>query len=106
MNKVTGTLATSLIAVSLYHGAAQADLNGWYMQQLFEPSENQLAMEQRGRIMIYDGLRDTDVQRALREEFDRVESMMFTGTVVTDERGEPARDEKTGKVIVENDGCD
>jgi hypothetical protein len=106
MNKVTGALTTSLIAVSLYNGAAQADLNDWYMQQLFEPSENQLAMEQRGRIMIYDGMRDRDVQRALHEQFDRVEAMMFTGTVVTDEKGEPARDEKTGKIIVENDGCD
>ena len=105
MDTLTSTLTTAIVAMTLYNGSVRADLADWYRQQLFEPGEQQLAMEERGRVMIYDGLRDTDVQRALDEQFDRVESMMFTGTVVTDEAGEPARDEETGEVLVENDGC-
>lgn len=106
MNTVTTLTSIAIIAGSLFTGNAQAELRDWYKQQLFEPSPQQLAMEQRGRIMIYDGLHDTDVQLALDEQFDRVESMMFTGTIVTDESGEPAIDRDTGEILVENDGCD
>ena len=105
MNTITSLITAAVVTTSLHCGDARADLNDWYMQQLFEPSEMQLAMERRGRVMIYNGLRDTDVQRALDEEFDRVDSMLFTGTVVTDEDGEPVRDEKTGEVLVENEEC-
>jgi len=106
MNTVNTLTSIAIIAGSLFTGIAQADLRDWYMQQLFEPSPEQLAMEQHGRIMIYNGLHDTDVQLALDKQFDRVESMMFTGTVVTNEQGEPAIDMETGEVLVENDGCD
>jgi hypothetical protein len=106
MNTVTTLTSIAIIAGSLFTGNAQAELRDWYKQQLFEPSPQQLAMEQRGRIMIYDGLRDTDVQLALDEQFDRVESMMFTGTIMTDGEGEPLVDSDTGEVLVEDDGCD
>jgi hypothetical protein len=106
MNTLTTLASIAVIGGSLFTGNARAELLDWYKQQLFEPSPQQLAMEQRGRIMIYDGLRDKDVQLALEEQFDRVESMMFTGTVVTDVQGEPLVDDETGEVLVENDGCD
>ena len=106
MKIMTGLMTGAVAAASLNCGMVRADLNDWYMQQLFEPSETQLAMERRGRVMIYDGLHDKDVQRALQQQFDRVEYMMFTGTVVTDERGEPARDKETGEILVEDDGCE
>lgn len=105
MNTVNRLTTITIIAIFLHAGYAHADVLDWYKKQLFEPTETQLAMEQRGRVMIYDGLRDTDVQRALDEQFERVDAMMFTGTVVTDEQGEPARDKETGEVLVENDGC-
>ena len=97
-------LTVSLAAMDA--GTVRADVNNWYLQQLFAPTDHQLAMERKGRIMIYDGLRDTDVERVLDTQFQRVGSMMFTGTVVTDDSGEPARDAETGEIIVENDGCD
>jgi len=106
MGTVTRMTLLAIAATSMLTTNVQAELLDWYKQQLFEPSSQQLAMEQNGRIMIYDGLRDKDVQRALDEQFDRVESMMFTGTIVTDESGEPAINRETGEVLVENDGCD
>jgi hypothetical protein len=105
MNTLTRLIAIAIVSTSVCVGNTRADSLDWYKQQLFSPGEQQLAMEARGRVMIYDGLFDTDVQRALDEQFDRVDSMMFTGTVVTDDNGEPVKDKETGKVLVENDGC-
>jgi hypothetical protein len=31
--------------------------------------------------------------------------MMFVGTVVTEESGEPATDEESGLLLTEDDGC-
>jgi hypothetical protein len=78
----------------------------WQLSLLFNPGEHQYEMERRGRVFIYDGLRDTEVERALDEQYHRVESMMFVNTVITDEDGVPLRDENTGEMLVENDGCD
>jgi hypothetical protein len=32
--------------------------------------------------------------------------MMFVNTVVTDDKGNPAKDPESGEVVTENDGCD
>jgi len=45
------------------------------------------------------------VQRALNEEFDRVEHMMFIRTKKTDEQAAIQRDTETGAVEYEDDGC-
>ncbi|HYQ71946.1 MAG TPA: hypothetical protein VET88_08460, partial [Gammaproteobacteria bacterium] len=64
---------------------------------LFSPTDSQLRAETRGRVMIYDGLEDADVERALDEQFDRVEHMMFVRTRHTAPDGESSYDD---------DGCD
>lgn len=98
--------ATLLLAMQTPVTAANSDqLYDWYLQRLFEPGSEQLAMEAQGRVQIYSGMKDSDVARALDEQFRRIDSMMFTGTVVTDPNGEPAKDPKTGETLVENDGC-
>ena len=100
-------LATvTVLASTLVHGAMSDPLGeDWQRQRLFDPTEHQLQQEQKGQIFVYVGLTDQDVVRAMDEHFDRVESMMFANTIVTDESGEPKRDEATGSVVVEDDGC-
>ena len=85
--------------------AAAADVEQIEIRRLFEPTKAELAAESNGRIYIYEGLRDRDVERALDEEFERVDSMMFIRTRKTDESGKVERDEQTGTAVVEDDGC-
>ena len=82
-----------------------ADVRDIELRRLFAPTVNELQSEERGRIYIYEGLKDTDVARAMSEEFDRVESMMFIRTQKTDKKGEVKKDPKTGTAMVEDDGC-
>jgi hypothetical protein len=77
----------------------------WQLNRLFNPDERQLTEERKGRVYIYDGLRDSDIRRALDEQFGRLESMMFIGTIITDEEGEPRKDKETGLIMIEADDC-
>ena len=86
--------------------AAPPSANSWQMERLFQPTQADLNAEARGRVMIYDGLTDRAVQRAFAEQFERLDAMMFTRTVVTDESGAPRTDPESGEVLTEEDGCD
>jgi hypothetical protein len=86
-------------------GSFATDIYQIELRRLFEPTEAERAAEAAGRIHIYDGLRDVDVERALEEEFDRVDSMMFIRVRPTDQRGDVLRDPETGLEQVEDDGC-
>ncbi|MDH5600437.1 MAG: hypothetical protein OEY78_03930 [Gammaproteobacteria bacterium] len=78
----------------------------WQVNRLFQPTESQKKKEQQdGQIMIYDGLRDTTIAKALDSNFDRIQNMMFTRVVVTRLSGQPEVDE-FGNAVVEDDGCD
>ncbi len=104
--KIRLTVATLITTLVVAGGAgAQADNHGWQLKKLFSPTSQDLAREARGQIFIYDGLRDTDVERALQNEFERIGSMMFVRTVITDRSGAPLRDE-TGGYVTEDDDCD
>jgi hypothetical protein len=85
--------------------ASAADVSDIERRRLFEPTQGELRDEAKGRIYIYDGLRDTDFSRAMDEEFERVENMMFIRIKPTDEQGEVFKDPDTGEDLVQDDGC-
>ena len=102
----TGTIALALCVGHNVSYAAPPSADSWQMKRLFQPTHADLKSEAKGRVMIYDGVTDKTVERALREQFQRVDAMMFTRTVVTDADGAPRRDPDSGVVLHEDDGCD
>jgi len=96
-----GVTVSPLSAASV---PAPAGENAWHTHSLFEPSLNQRRLEAKGRIMIYDGLPASTIERVLDSQFDRIQNMMFTRIIRTDHTGNPLRDSK-GQVLVEDDGC-
>jgi hypothetical protein len=85
--------------------ASAADIADIELRRLFDPTDAELASEAEGRVYIYDGLTDRDIQQAMNEEFERVVNMMFIRTRKTDETGQVKRDAETGEVKYEDDGC-
>jgi hypothetical protein len=98
----TGLIAGLLLASAI---SRAADVRDTELRRLFEPTQAELRGEADGRIYIYDGLQDTEVDRAMQEEFERVESMMFIREKQTDENGEILKDPETGEDVVQDDGC-
>jgi hypothetical protein len=88
-------LTRGIAALLLVTGQAVAD--SWQEKLLFNPPDSQITAEQKGRVMIYDGLKNTQIDRAMDTQFDRIEAMMFIRTITTDI--------ETGEVMVEDDGC-
>lgn len=105
---LTHTLRTAVLALGttiLLAATGPAAAGDWQEKLLFNPPASQLKLEQRGRIMIYDGLTDTQIAKAMDTQFDRIESMMFVRTIVTNDEGNAVHDNETGQGIVEDDGC-
>jgi hypothetical protein len=75
------------------------------LRRLLEPSQDELTQERNGRIYIYESLTNHDIQRAMDEQFDRIESMMFIRVPKTDASGNVQKDHSTGKALIEDDGC-
>jgi hypothetical protein len=86
--------------------ACSTDTLTWQQRRLHQPNKAELEWERTGHVMIYEGMTDREVERALDNHFNRVESMMFINTVVTDADGKPARHPESGELITEDDGCD
>lgn len=85
---------------------AASAIDDWQVERLLSPTEAQLARDAAQKVFIYDGLTDRLVERVMDEQFDRIQSMMFTRVVITDTQGEPVKDPESGEVVVEEDGCD
>ncbi len=82
----------------LVFSASQVHAEGDYqLKTLFEPDKYTLMAEAKGRVVIYDGLDSETVNRALDEEFDRIDNMMFVRIYHKVDDGED---------YVEDDGCD
>jgi hypothetical protein len=63
---------------------------------LFAPHQSQLMAEAKGRVMIYDGLESKVVDRAMDEQFNRIDNMMFIRIRHASEDGD---------YYVDDDGC-
>jgi hypothetical protein len=72
----------------------------WQERRLFEPTPSELREEAQGRVFIYDGVTDPVVDRAMDEQFARIESMMFIH--IQKQKTRP-----DGDVVsyVDDDGC-
>lgn len=98
--------ATIAVLTSTSVLAVENDKIDIYQQNaLFQPSTQQLDRESRGLVYIYDGMTDKTVNKAMDDQSERIESMMFVNTKVTDENGNLMRDPETGEIIEEEDDC-
>lgn len=66
-----------LIISTLLIASSSVYANSYQQNILFSPSESILLAEAKGRIMIYDGLKNETVELAMNEQFGRIENMMF-----------------------------
>ncbi len=73
------------------------------LDQLLDPSEEQLQLENVGHIFIYDGLKESDIKLALDEQQHRMHAMMFVNVIWTDDTGEPIVDPFTGQIVTDDD---
>jgi hypothetical protein len=81
---INGNIIATGFSILLGLGASQPVVAGdaldqYYRDILFNPSESLLRAEARGRVTIYDSLDSEVVDRALDEQFSRIENMMFVG---------------------------
>jgi len=81
------------VTVNAAMGDPKAD--DWQLRRLMQPTQQERLAERHGRVMVYNGLTDRQVGKAMNQHVSRIESMMFTGTVITDEPGVPMRIRQT-----------
>lgn len=97
-------MAVMAAPVQAGNDEAQANLQQWQLRRLNQPTMRERAQELSGGIYIYDGLNDKQVDQALDKHFDRIENMMFMGTIKTGPSGDALRDGQ-GNVVTESGGC-
>ena len=93
-DNVKSILLASLLALS---GTSAFAADSFYHKTLFDPSDSMLKAESRGHIMIYDSLDSETVDRAMDEQFDRIDNMMFVRTHYV---------QASGDHYVDDDDCD
>jgi hypothetical protein len=110
--RLVPALGAVLLAIPLHmpvlaqEVAAATGADRWQMRRLMQPTPAELNREAKGEVFIYENLKDTEVKAALDANFDRMDHMMFIGTVKTDESGEVQRDPSTNAPVIEdNGGC-
>ena len=92
-----------LLAASGAYSKEMDLLYEFQLDQLLNPSDEQLQMESEGQVFIYDGLKDSDIQVALDTQQDRMQTMMFVNVIWTDEAGQPVVDPFTGQIVSDDD---
>jgi hypothetical protein len=104
MRSKQGLLTLGIFIAPLVGWAGEFDLDyEWQRERLLSPNEQERESEKAGRVFIYHGLKDSDVELALNEHPHRIEHMMFVNTVHTDENGDPIIDTETGEPVMDDD---
>lgn len=96
--------AAATAPVQAQQPVAQEAQNAWQSNRLFAPTAHQREQEQRGSVVIYDGLKDATIERAMDKAFDRIQNMMFIRIIRTGKDGQPMHGSH-GEEVVEDDGC-
>lgn len=90
-------LACLVIAALLAPLSSVYAYDSYQLKVLFIPTKSDLEAESQGRVMIYDSLKNDTVEKALDEQFWRIDKMMFIRTQYIQENGD---------YETEEDGCD
>jgi hypothetical protein len=101
---VVGGASASQVLAEDYALAGSVQLDDWQLRRLLQPTAAELQREGFGEIVIYDGLTDQQVEAALSAYPERMRSMMFVGTIMTDEQGQPLMD-PVGGFVQQDEGC-
>jgi hypothetical protein len=99
MKTVTSILIGGLLfsTICSAQGSIYIGSEEWQMRRLLEPTAMEQAAEAAGRIFIYDGLKESEIEAALDAEFERMEHMMFIRV---------KKETPSGEVVYyEDDGC-
>jgi hypothetical protein len=99
-----GCVPASAVLAEAPGAALPVYTDNWQLRRLMQPTEGELLREGRGEIVIYDGLTDQQVEAAMSLHTQRIRSMMFVGTVITDDKGAPQMDDH-GMFLLQDDGC-
>lgn len=91
-------ITTSLVIATVLGANAQAagSGNNWQLKQLHSPSEGLAKAERGGRVTIYDGIHGPEIDRAMDEQFDRIDYMMFI---------HPIEETPGGEQLASDDDC-
>ena len=102
---VTITLSICIfMANSSYASEKDTTIHNIQAKRLMAPSSVQTKFEKKGKVYMYIGMKDKEVDRALDDEFDRIENFMFVSVVRTDKNQKSLRN-VTGELILESDDC-
>ena len=95
MEKIWVILCVSVLVILLISTASASRNSSWQLERLLSPQEHHINQESKGAVFIYDRLYETDIETALDQQFNRIDSMMFIRTRIV----------KDGEVT-ETDDCD
>lgn len=81
VNRLGPGLSAVILALAFLPAQADPDkINEYQFRRLMQPTPGELAGEEKGRVFIYERMQDKQVDTALDENFDRMDSMMFINT--------------------------
>lgn len=94
--RIAAIMITAINMLVLIFGTTALARDDYQEKVLFSPDDYTLKAEARGHIVIYDGLDSDTVDRAMDEQFKRINNMMFIRI---------QHEQEDGEYLAEDDGC-